>query len=176
VPTAHFRRAGDRVVLLGDDRGELGGSVYLRLAHGVEGLALGAPPAVDLAAEARLAALLREAIALGLVRTAHDLAEGGLAVALAESTFGARVGARLAVSASATNLFSESQARAFVAVGPHHLGRFLALAERHGVPARDAGETGGDRLRIDFDGGALDAAVADLHAVWKEALPKALGL
>jgi phosphoribosylformylglycinamidine synthase len=176
VPCPHFRGAGDRIVLLGEDRGELGGSVYLRLVHGVDGRALGAPPAVDLDAEARLAALLREAIAHGHVRTAHDLAEGGLAVALAEATFGAGIGARLAVASSATNLFSETQARAVVAVGPSHLERFLALAEKHGVPAREAGETGGDRLRVEFDGGAFDTAVADLNTIWKEALPKALQL
>jgi phosphoribosylformylglycinamidine synthase II len=173
VPTAHFRRAGDRIVLLGEDRAELGGSAYLRLLHDVE---RGAPPAVDFGAESRLAALLRAAIAAGLVHTAHDFAEGGLALALVEATFGSRVGARLRVDLGATNLFSETQARAVVAAGPKQVDRLLALAEKHGVPARDAGETGGDRLRIEFDGGALDAPVAALHETWSQALPKALQL
>ena len=68
--------AGDRVVLLGRDRSEFGGSAYLRLLHGIE---QGRPPAVDLDAELRLAELLRWLVARGILRTAHDLSEGGLA-------------------------------------------------------------------------------------------------
>ena len=78
-------RERDRVVLLGrngGNGGEFGGAAYLRLLHGIE---QGLPPEVDLEAERRLAALLRRLIVSGLVRTAHDLSEGGLAVALAEA-------------------------------------------------------------------------------------------
>jgi phosphoribosylformylglycinamidine synthase len=173
VPCAHFRRGGDRLVLLGRDRGEFGGSAYLGLLHGIE---RGRPPRVDLDEEARLAKLLRAAIAAGLLRTAHDLSEGGLAVALAEATFGERVGVSLRVDLAATALFSESQGRALVAVTPRHLDRFLGLAAALGVPASDCGETGGDELRIAFDGGELRAPVAALHESWSTALPRALGL
>jgi phosphoribosylformylglycinamidine synthase len=173
IPAAHFRRAGRRVVLLGEDRGEFGGSAYLRLLHGIEA---GRPPAIELSAEARLARLLVAAAAQGLLRTAHDLSEGGLAVALAEATFTAGVGARLTVPLSPTDLFSESQARAVVACAPRQLDRFLELAAQHGVPALEAGETGGDRLVIEADGATIDAAVADLRAAWSAALPLALGL
>src|SRR5688500_2612393 len=94
VPAAWFRRAGDRVVLLGRDKGEHGGSAYLRLLYGIE---QGRPPAVDLEAEARLARLLRKLIADGCLSTAHDLSEGGLAVALAEAAMGGGLGAVLRV-------------------------------------------------------------------------------
>ena len=73
LPESAFQRAGDRVVLLGEDRSEFGGSAYLRLRHDLE---QGRPPEVDLAAEARLAGLLRSLIGRGLLRTAHDLADG----------------------------------------------------------------------------------------------------
>jgi phosphoribosylformylglycinamidine synthase len=173
MPASHFRRPGRRLVLLGADRGEFGGSAYLRLLHGVE---QGRPPAVDLDAEARLARLLRETIPWGIVRTAHDFAEGGLAVALAEATFGGGMGATLNVPLAPRDLFSESQARAIVAILPGQLERFLEAAERHGVPALEVGESGGDRLVIEADGARIDVPVARLREIWTSALPRALGL
>jgi phosphoribosylformylglycinamidine synthase len=173
TPEAHFARAGDRVILLGEDRDEHGGSAYLRWLHGIE---QGRPPAVDLDAEGRLARLLRALTGQSLLHAAHDLSEGGLAVALAEATFGALVGARIAVPLGPAALFSETQARALVACSPAHADRVLERAEAAGVPAREIGETGGDRLEIAFDGGRLAAEVADLHRIWSRALPEALGL
>jgi phosphoribosylformylglycinamidine synthase len=174
VATSHFRRAGDRVVLLGRDRGEFGGAAYLRLLHGLE---QGRPPAVDLDAEARLASLLRLGVQQGHLRTAHDFAEGGLAIAAAEACFGgSRLGARLRVPGDARSLFSETQARALVACPPPHLDRLLGLAEELGVPAAEVGEVGGEELVIAFDGGALAAEVEDLHRAWSTGLPLALGL
>jgi len=173
MPASHFRRPGRRLVLLGTDRGEFGGSAYLRLLHGVE---QGRPPAVDLDAEARLARLLRETVPWGIVRTAHDFAEGGLAVALAEATIGAGMGATLNVPLAPRDLFSESQARAIVAILPGQLERFLEAAERHGVPALEVGESGGDRLVIEADGARIDVEVARLREIWTNALPAALGL
>ena len=173
MPASHFRRPGRRLVLLGTDRGEFGGSAYLRLLHGVE---QGRPPAVDLDAEARLARLLRETVPWGIVRTAHDVAEGGLAVALAEATIGAGMGATLNVPLAPRDLFSESQARAIVAILPGQLERFLEAAERHGVPALEVGESGGDRLVIEADGARIDVEVARLREIWTNALPAALGL
>jgi phosphoribosylformylglycinamidine synthase len=172
-PGATFLEAGDRVVLLGRDRAELGGSAYLRLLFGVE---RGAPPTVDFDAEARLASLLRAAVAKSFVHAAHDVSEGGLAVTLAEATFGRGVGARIRTTLVPTALFSESQARAVVAVPPRHLARFLALAEELGVPAVEAGETGGDRLVVEADGGTIDAPVARLREAWSTAFGRALGL
>jgi phosphoribosylformylglycinamidine synthase II len=173
TPEAHFRRAGDRIVLLGEDRRELGGSAYLRLLFGVE---QGLPPRVDLEAEAALAALVRRAIARGMVHTAHDVSEGGIAVALAEAAFGRGIGARLALSLDPTALFSETQARAFVAVAPRNLEPLLELAAAAGVPAYEIGETGGDRLIVAADGATIDARVEALHRAWQRALPLALGL
>jgi phosphoribosylformylglycinamidine synthase len=175
LPDPWFQRAGDRIVLLGeDDRSEFGGSAYLRLLHDLE---QGRPPEVDLDAELRLARLLRSLVARGLIRTAHDLSEGGFLIALAEACFGrSPLGARVEVPLAGADLFSETQGRAIVACAPAALDRLLAAAEESGVPAREIGETGGDELVVKSGGEILSAPVARLHEIWSTALPRALGL
>jgi len=172
LPESHFEQAGDRILLLGRDRAEFGGSAWLRLLYDLE---QGRPPEVDLEAERNLALLLRELIGAGLLSTAHDLSEGGLALAAAEACFGRSLGARLEVS-SPFELFSETQARALVACPPSHSIEILRAAERHGVPATEIGEVGGENLGFEVGGEIFQAPVARLEAVWERALPKALGL
>jgi phosphoribosylformylglycinamidine synthase len=176
VPRSWFTTAGDRVILLGPEpgagAGEHGGSPYLRLLFGVE---QGAPPRVDLDAEARLAELLRVLAFQGLAHTAHDLAEGGLAVALAEACFGRRLGARVRLDAGGAALFGETQGRALVACAREAAERVLAQAEDAGVPARDLGEVGGDDLVVEGPD-PFRLPVARLHDAWATALPRALGL
>jgi phosphoribosylformylglycinamidine synthase II len=177
LPAAHFTAAGDRVVLLGRDRGEHGGSAYLRLLYGIE---QGRPPAVDLAGELRLAKLLRQLAAGGAVSTLHDLAEGGLAVALAEACFGKGLGAAVDLEAAgmdgAADLFSESQARALVACPLASVDAVLRAAEEAGVPALEIGAVGGDDLAVRGCGESWRAPVAALQEIWATALPRALGL
>ncbi|HTQ80323.1 MAG TPA: phosphoribosylformylglycinamidine synthase subunit PurL [Thermoanaerobaculia bacterium] len=176
LPEAHFLAAADRIVLLGSagGGGEFGGSAYLRLLHGVE---QGLPPAVDLNAEARLAALLRQLVAQGLLHTAHDLSEGGLGVALAEACFGRLLGAEVELPLSSlADLFSETQARAIVAARPATLDRLLQAAAAAGVPALEIGTVGGADLVLRAGGDTWRTPVADLHEIWSTALPKALGL
>jgi phosphoribosylformylglycinamidine synthase len=173
IPRSWFQGRGDRIVLLGEDHGEHGGAAWLRLLHGVE---RGRPPRVDLEAEARLAELLRVLAFNGSVRTAHDLSEGGLGVALAEACFGAGLGARVELPGGPASLFSESQARALVAAPAATLPRVLGAAERARVPAREIGEVGGGALSVAFDGGRFDLDVGELRRAWSEALPRALGV
>ncbi len=173
APRASFVTEGDRVVLLGEDHGELGGSAYLRLLLDLE---RGAPPRVDLDHEARLARLLRELVAADILTTAHDLSEGGLAVAAAEACFERELGARLEVPLSPLDLFSESQGRVLIAVRPDQVEAALERASAAAVPAREVGEVGGDRLVIRADGAAVDAPVAELVEIWRTSLPRALGL
>ncbi len=174
LPASWFTQAGDRVVLLGDDQREYGGSAYLRLLHGVE---QGRPPTVDLDAEARLAELLRLLVFEQALHTAHDLAEGGLAVALAEATFPRRLGAELELPLEPIQLFSETQARAFVAVAPKQVKVVLEAAADAGVAAYEVGKVGGTKLSLKLRGRARMAAdVDDLHRLWATALPLALGM
>ncbi|MEM9594184.1 MAG: phosphoribosylformylglycinamidine synthase subunit PurL [Acidobacteriota bacterium] len=179
LPESCFQQAGDRIVLLGEDASDFGGSAYLRLLYGVE---QGRPPTVHLGTEERLADLLRFLAYEGLSTTAHDLSEGGLAIALAEACFGrasghlAPVGARVHVDLAPRALFSETQGRAIVAASPENVEKVLEEAETLGVPAVDIGEVGGDRLVIGCDGGSIDLAVEEIHSIWSTALPRALGM
>src|SRR3984885_2114946 len=141
-----FSSAGDTLLLLGDSRPELGGSLWARVAHGPLG---GRPPAVDLEVERALAQVLVLAAARGLLAAAHDLSDGGLAVALAESCLVGGLGARVTLPGDAfTLLFSESAGRALVAVRPGHEAEFAALRAEAGVPGDVIGTTGGDALEV----------------------------
>ncbi len=172
VLTRTFKGAGDAVVLLGEDRGELGGSEYLKVVHG---LVRGDAPALDLTREAALIKLVTDAAATGLLRSAHDCSDGGIAVTLAESCFDtAGIGATVDLEASAapaTALFSESASRIVVSVEPSNQQQLLALATAAGVPARRIGTTGGSRLTIAVEGrSAVDVAVTDAEQIWATAL------
>ena len=98
-----FRAAGDVVILLGESRDELGGSEYLKVVHG---LIRGVPPSLDLAREAALQRVLVEGAAAGLIRSAHDCAEGGLAVTMAECCFDSSFGVDVDVAGVARRRLS----------------------------------------------------------------------
>jgi phosphoribosylformylglycinamidine synthase len=171
-----FPAAGLSVVLLGETREELGGSEWLRVRRGLEA---GLPPRVDLEAERRLHGLLASAVRDGLILSAHDVSQGGLAVALAECCFTGPelVGADLTLAAELRPdalLFGESTGR--VIAGTRQPDALLAAARAAGVPARTLGQTGGKRLRLaPRDGPAwIDADVARLHSIWERALPRRL--
>jgi phosphoribosylformylglycinamidine synthase len=173
---AHFPGAGLAVVLLGENREELGGSEWLALRRGIEA---GLPPGVDLQHERRLIDLLVAGVADGILESAHDVSDGGLAVALAESAFTgeAPIGAAIALADGIRPdalLFGESTGRAIATTAEPE--RLLALAEAKDVPARQIGETGGDRLRIGPPHGDpwIDAPVAHLRALWEKGIPRRL--
>src|SRR5207245_10517449 len=121
-----FGAEGDGIVLLGRTEAEFGGSAWAHVLHGYLG---GRPPAPDLDAERRLAGLLAAAAADGLLSAAHDLSDGGLAVALAESCLRGRAGCAVRLPGDPfTALFSESAGRAIVAVRPGAEDAFGRLA------------------------------------------------
>jgi phosphoribosylformylglycinamidine synthase len=184
VVTRHFKRAGDVVVLLGQTRPELGGSEYL---HRLHGLLRGTPPALDLDAEKRLQRLLVALAADGVLQSAHDTAEGGIAVTLAECCFDTgALGASIdlpAVTATADGarpqwgtdfaLFSESVTRVVLSVAPENKDVLLKAASVSGVPAAVIGTTGTDRLTIRVGGAAtVDLGVADAERVWSTGLER----
>ncbi|MCC6647688.1 MAG: phosphoribosylformylglycinamidine synthase subunit PurL [Polyangiaceae bacterium] len=177
-----FPAAGLDIVLLGDNAGELGGSEYLET---VCGLLRGRPPVLDLARERALQALLVDLAAAGLIGSAHDPSEGGLAVALAECCFDTRgIGAEVDLVPAASDgdvdlvaatLFGESASRAVVSVVPENGEAVLARAATAGVPARRIGRTGGDAIRIAVAGQAVvDCRVSEAEARWADALSAAL--
>ncbi len=169
---AGFRGAGDTIVLLGETREELGATEYHPVRHGLE---RGAPPRLDLAAEAALQRLLVAAAARRLLMSAHDCSDGGLAVALAECALLSGVGFEASLPESRLRpdalLFGESASRAVVSCAPEALPALLGLAGEHGVPARAIGQTGGERLVL---APGVDVSLAEAHDQWARALPEAL--
>jgi len=170
VVTRAFQGPGDAIVLLGEDLGELGGSEYLKSVHG---LVRGDAPAFDPAREAALIAVVTGAAAAGLLRSAHDCSDGGIAVTLAESCFDTGgVGARVTLQA-ASELFSETASRIVVSVDASQEEALLARAAAAGLPARRIGTTGGSRLEISIEGkNVVDLAVIEAEAVWSSALAR----
>jgi phosphoribosylformylglycinamidine synthase subunit PurL len=172
VPSG-FAREGDPVVLLGDTRDELGASEWAWVVHRHLG---GRPPAVDVAAEQRLCALLADAAADRQLTGSHDLSDGGLAQALVEACLAGGRGAAIDPAGAAADpflaLFAESAGRVLVTVAPDDLAAFLARAESAGVPARRIGTTGGDDLVLD---GLAPIGLAELRSAVGATLPALFG-
>jgi phosphoribosylformylglycinamidine synthase subunit PurL len=176
ITTQDFQAEGDAIILLGETYAELGGSEYQKWATGSIS---GRPPQLDLAKEAAVQKLVLDAIRQGLVKSAHDLSEGGLGVALAESCFGSGIGAAVSLQSDLRSdvlLFSESQSRILLSVAQEQTDAVLALAKERGVPVQVIGTTGGERLVVNVNGTeVIHAPLADLKAAWKDAIPCLIG-
>jgi len=165
--TQWFTSAGDAILLLGSNTDELGGSEYLRR---LAGTVAGPLPVLDLDREIAVQEVCREAIGLGLVRAAHDCADGGIAVALAESCFSSygrpALGAEVSLEDEvdeAPLLFGEAPSRIILAVDPQNVARIESLAGTAGIPCRQIGHVGGERLRITVRGTtSIDESIGDL--------------
>ncbi|MFI6991659.1 phosphoribosylformylglycinamidine synthase subunit PurL [Nonomuraea wenchangensis] len=169
VPTG-FVAEGLRVVLLGDTREEFGGSEWAHVVHRHLG---GLPPQADLEAEQALGAVLVEAARRGLLEGSHDLSDGGLAVALAESCLARGVGAKVTLSGDPfVDLFSESAARALVVVRPEAYDEFASLCGRHDVPCYGLGVTGGTSLVVED---VFEVPVEELRETHRAVLPALFG-
>ncbi len=171
-PAVEGDQPGDRVFVLGTTREELSGSEWAHVVHGHLG---GRPPAVDLDGERRLAALLHEGV--GLLTSAHDLSDGGLAQALVESSLRHLCGVTVSLDAVHDDpfvaLFAESAGRVLVSVADGHADGLVALAARHGVPLAGLGVTGGDALAVSGDAG-FEVNLLELRSVWTATLPAAM--
>jgi phosphoribosylformylglycinamidine synthase subunit PurL len=174
-----FRAAGDAVILLGESRAELGGSEFLSAMHR---MTKGVPPVLDLEREAALQRVLVDGAAAGLIQSAHDCAEGGVAVTIAECCFDTGLGVDVnlaAVPASAASLtdiatlFGESASRAVVSTARERTHELLALATAAGVPAKQIGTVGGERIHIAIDDRAvIDETLAEAERNWSGALDR----
>jgi phosphoribosylformylglycinamidine synthase len=174
ITRINFREPGDAVVLLGEPTDELGGTEYLSRIHGV---VAGAPPRIDLDGERALIAALLESIQDGLISSAHDCAEGGLAVALAECAIANReamLGATIdlgiwnSLPARAV-LFGEAQGRVLISTAEP--ARVIAIAGQHGVPAFQIGRVTQDaRLRIVAGDRTIDAPLSRLASLYYDSI------
>ena len=170
--TAHagmaFRQEGDVVVMLGSDQtgspaASLGGSEYLEVIHDL----VAGHPTIDLELEAAVQECCRRAVRAGLLKSAHDCSDGGLAVAIAESCIAGGMGFENDAAVPGrwdSALFGEAQSRIVVTVSQSRLPDLLKLCEALDCPATVIGRVGGDSIRI---GGVLDVSVAAATAAWK---------
>jgi phosphoribosylformylglycinamidine synthase subunit PurL len=156
-------RDGDRIVLLGVTRPELGGSEWAT-RHGMRD---GRPPVADLAAARLLHDLVAGLAADRMVGGLHDCSDGGIAVALAEMAIAGGVGFRVAVG-DARMCFSESASRVVLSVGPEQVNEVLGRASSAKVPAMVLGDAGGSDLRSD---GAFSVTVEAAERAWRDAIP-----
>ena len=168
MATVAFRAAGQAIVAIGETKGHLGCSIYLRDVLNRED---GAPPPVDLKVERRNGDFVRGLIEKGAAPTVHDISDGGLLVAVAEMALAGDIGAEIEVPNGAPAphawLFGEDQARYLVATAaPEAL---LAAAKAAGVPASVIGKTGGDALTIK---GQRPISLSELRAAHEGWLPR----
>jgi phosphoribosylformylglycinamidine synthase II len=199
ITTQWFKNEGDIILLVGTvaagaDRGReevrhtkkaevnalgytLGGSRYLKVCHGLK---IGPPPHVDLAHEIKVQNAVRDLIREGLVQSAHDCSEGGLAVALAECCFNPErlFGAEIALNAgdtpATTALFNESQSRIVMSVRPENLDNALAMLRERDIPFQQLGKVGGDELQIRIDEETFRWRVAKIYDEWWNAIRRAV--
>ncbi len=179
IVTANFKDEGDVILLLGTTREELGGSEYLKLIHDKKA---GTPPRVNLIHERKLQRFMVDAARAGLVKSAHDCSEGGLAVALAECCIidedhliGAAIESKIQNPKSTIRLdavlFGESAGRIVVTCEPSDQDRLEALARRRAVPCLVLGRVGGTRLVI---GSQVVCEVSALNRIWHNSLAERL--
>src|ERR1043166_1273101 len=197
ITTQWFKDEGDVIVLLGEvvDAGDelqgLGGSAYLKVMHGKK---TGTPPRLDFEKEKSLHDALRGWIAQGLIKSAHDCSEGGLAVAVAESCISQQVaretprliGATIDLSTvmaplqdTATPrldalLFGETQSRIVVSATPQNALKILGQAKVLGIPSVQIGKVGGGELKIKTAAAEFAWSSAELHDLWWNSIRRAM--
>lgn len=174
-----FKREGDLVILLGECKDDLGGSEYLKL---IFGLKMGDSPPIDLKREKAVQRTCLEAIKAGLINSAHDCSEGGLAVTLAECCIlnsSQKIGAIIDLLPShfpfslGTDglFFGETQSRIVVSCRPEDLNQIRDLAHKNKVPLVKLGKVEGDKLIIGIDGKVLiDICLDKLEKLWRKGL------
>ncbi|WP_260288216.1 phosphoribosylformylglycinamidine synthase subunit PurL [Peribacillus aracenensis] len=169
ITTQTFKNESDLIYVVGEAKVEFGGSELQKM---LEGKIFGRAPELDLAIEQKRQQQILTAIKKGLVASAHDLSEGGLAVALAESLFGAsKLGAKVNISGEpVSELFSETQSRFLLSIKPENQAAFEALVE----DAICIGSVTADNklvVETNSDSKVLEADVEDLQTAWKGAIP-----
>lgn len=163
--TQWFKDDGDVIVLLGETGEEFGGSEYMKQIHGI---VAGLPPSLDLEAESSLIKALLEASDRGIIKSAHDLSEGGAVLSIAESCFTPEgpVGVTIKLSGTVRDdalLFSESQARAIISLDDKNIESLKSITESNKVPMRIIGKVGGSRL---FIKDLVDIPITEAWRAW----------
>ena len=171
IATQNFKDSGDKIILLGRNKEELGGSEYLKTIHGLK---RGKVPAIDLKLEKNVQKTALEAIEKGLVQSAHDCSEGGLAVALAESCISdpeKKLGAAVKLDTKNMRLdallFGESQSRIILSAKKNNVQKILKIAKKNKTPVAIIGEVGGSKLLINK---VINSSVRELDKTWRKSI------
>jgi phosphoribosylformylglycinamidine synthase len=165
--THSFKNEGDIILLIGKTEEELGGSEYLKVIHGLE---RGMPPLLDLEMDNIIQNACLDAVRAGIIKSAHDCSEGGLAVTLAECCMSSSESLGVDITVPPYDirhdaaLFGESQSRMVMCVAEKDIDEFMSIADRYGIPSIILGRVAGKRLRINR---LIDIAVDECSKVWK---------
>jgi phosphoribosylformylglycinamidine synthase len=173
ITTINFKAEGHDIFLIGDTRDEIGGSEYLKTVHGK---ITGRIPEVNLELHKQTIDMVLELIKAGVVISAQDVSDGGLAVALAECCFVNGIGADVTIEADIRAdalLFGETQSRVIFTADPQNKEKVWEIYGRFGVPVRLIGHTGGKLLKIN---NLVDLPVADLRDIFENAIPSYMGV
>jgi phosphoribosylformylglycinamidine synthase len=177
ITTQFFKAAGDAIILVGEIGDEMGGTHFLKVCHGrKEGL----PPRLNVQRELAVQNSVRELIRAGLIKSAHDCSEGGVAVALAEccfnpaSRFGAEIHCASTTSRIDQALFNESQSRIVISVEESNAAATFDLLKKSGVPAVRLGVVGNEFLSIEVKQESFRWSVDELHDDWYYSIERSL--
>ncbi|PYK19070.1 MAG: phosphoribosylformylglycinamidine synthase subunit PurL [Verrucomicrobia bacterium] len=190
ITTQWFKDEGDMIILVGTVAGigdagagitdpgySLGGSRYLKVCHGLK---IGPAPRIDLTHEMNVQNSIRDLIHAGLVKSAHDCSEGGLAVALAECClnperlFGAEIRLNAGDTPATTALFNESQSRIVISVAAEDLAATVTILREREAPFQQLGKVGGDELRVRIAKQTFRWSVGELYDDWWNAIRRAV--
>lgn len=168
ICTMDFKKERDVIIILGENKGEIGGSEYLKVCFG---MVKGQPPQIDLEEEKRLQELVLKLIDKGLINSSHDISEGGFAAALVESAISGKKGAKISLQTSLREdieLFSESPPRALITVSPEKVEEVLKIAYEYQVPAQKVGVVEGKDIAIEVNGKRIiDLPLEVLEESWR---------
>jgi phosphoribosylformylglycinamidine synthase len=174
ITTPEFKKPEDTIILLGKNREELGASEYLKQIHTQK---TGPPPEIDLEKEKQVQTFCLEAISKGMLNSAHDLSEGGLAQCLAEccvlgnNQIGCQINLNDKIRTDAL-LFGETQSRILTSLESKNLDSFKHLAKKRKVPFSIIGKTGGKQILIKHhEKTIIDIPVQKVFKAWKNSIP-----
>jgi phosphoribosylformylglycinamidine synthase subunit PurL len=172
ITTQEYKKDGDLIFLIGETKAEIGGSEYQKI---ITGKIEGRPPQLNLDLEKKIQAFALKIIQEGLVQSAHDTAEGGLAVALAESCISGKLGAEIQLTEELRtdlSLFSETQSRIILSVSPEHAVKIMEMAQQQKVPIKEIGKVKGQELSIAQNGKTvISQPITKLEEAWRNAIP-----
>jgi len=163
--TISFKYDGDLIVLIGENKEEIGGSEYLKVFHNIE---KGLPPQIDLNLEKSVEDACRESIQVGIISSAHDCSDGGLAVTLAECCITGKKGAKVEINNSKIRddalLFGETQSRIVVSLPEKNLDSLKEIAHKYEAPIQILGKVEKNNLKIE---NLIDIEVEQLKKAWE---------